>query len=332
MRRRIDNEKRRTRSKESAPPLELDDELRMTLSAPFAAYLAPTGFTEDLGRELGDLCATHGRLLLAPGPARPASWAQNIWRNPTLLSVTSIKDAVRQLRALQRNWTCYPVHLHRRSALVGEQLPYVSAKPLTFPSTLPAAPMGSWTFLDETTVLAATNCSSPFPNGETRFVEDRENPPSRAYLKLWEALTLFGHHPGPNDSCLDLGSSPGGWTWVLAQLGSQVFSVDKAPLADHVAALSNVDFRRESAFGVEPGSLPEIDWLFSDIICYPERLHDLIGRWIEGSPVRHAIMTIKFQAETDFKTTAKLAQIPGVRLLHLHHNKHELTLFWTRPR
>ena len=48
------------------------------------------------------------------------------------------------------------------------------------------------TLLDANTLLAATRCTSAFPNGEVAFVEDSETPPNRAYLKLWEALTLLG--------------------------------------------------------------------------------------------------------------------------------------------
>ena len=69
---------------------------------------------------------------------------------------------------------------------------------------------GSWTLLDPETMLAAAQCTSPFPNGEIGFVEDRIGPPSRAYLKLWEALTLIGSRPGPGERRVDLGSSPGG--------------------------------------------------------------------------------------------------------------------------
>jgi 23S rRNA (cytidine2498-2'-O)-methyltransferase len=102
--------------------------------------------------------------------------------------------------------------------------------------------------LDAGTILAASDCQSPFPNGEARFVEDREGPPNRAYLKLWEALTLIGRQPGPGDLCLDLGASPGGWSWVLAKLGARVIAVDKAPLAPAIAAMPGVEVHKASAF------------------------------------------------------------------------------------
>src|SRR5690242_11628377 len=241
-------------------------------------YLAPEGHLEDLLAELGGAAEVHGRLVLAEGPARPAAWTANIWRNPERLAIASIADGAAQLRARQRNWVLYPRQLHRRAALIAERLPHVGAKPLVFPAAAPSAPLGSWMLLDAGTILAASDCTSPFPNGEARFVEDREGPPNRAYLKLWEALTLIGRRPGPGDLCLDLGASPGGWSWVLAKLGARVIAVDKAPLAPSVTAMPGVEVRQASAFSIEPASLGPVDWLFSDVICYPTRLLSLVER------------------------------------------------------
>ena len=204
----------------------------------------------------------------------------------------------------------------------------MGAKPLVFPAAAPSAPLGSWLLLDAGTILAASDCSSPFPNGEARFVEDREGPPNRAYLKLWEALTLIGRLPGPGDLCLDLGASPGGWSWVLAKLGARVIAVDKAPLAPSVVAMPGVEVRQASAFSMEPATLGPVDWPFSDVICYPTRLLSLIERWLAAGLARNLVCTIKFQGATDHATARRFAVIPGSRLMHLHHNKHELT--WIR--
>jgi 23S rRNA (cytidine2498-2'-O)-methyltransferase len=188
--------------------------------------------------------------------------------------------------------------------------------------------LGSWTLLDRDTILASPSCSSPFPNGEARFVEDRMAPPSRAYLKLWELFTVLGVAPGAGERCLDLGSSPGGWTWVLAQLGAEVISVDKARLDPRVAALPGVTWHQESAFALDPTQFSGIDWLFSDVICYPRRLLSLVERWIVSGTCKRFVCTMKFQGPTDHETARSFAAIPGSRLLHLHHNKHELT--WIR--
>jgi 23S rRNA (cytidine2498-2'-O)-methyltransferase len=229
------------------------------------------------------------------------------------------------LRAIQRNWAVYAPRLHRRATLIQEQLPAVSAKPLVFGTLPPKAPLGSWTLLDANTVLAAPNCTSPFPNGEVHFVEDRTGPPSRAYLKLWEALTVTGQHPRPGEVCLDLGSSPGGWSWVLARLGARVISVDKAALAPGLARLPNIEYIPESAFALDPHTLARIDWLFCDVICYPTRLLALVERWLASGVCRRFVCTIKFQGKTDHATASRFAAIPGSQLRHLFHNKHELT-------
>lgn len=294
----------------------------------FTAYLAAEGFETELSEELGDVAARHGRLLLAPGPARPAAWAQNIWHEPEEIPVASIGEAARALRDRQRNWANYAFDFHRRSALVVAKLPKVSAKPLVFPEPAPTAPLGSWSLIAPDRLLAATRCASPFPNGEARFVENRADPPGRAYLKLWEALTLIGRHPQPGETCLDLGASPGGWTWVLAGLGARVTAVDKAALDPRVSALPNVAVRQESAFGLDPAAAGPVDWLFSDVICYPDRLLALVRRWLERGNVRHIVCTLKFQGPTDHETARAFAAIPGSRLVHLFHNKHELT--WIR--
>ena len=293
------------------------------------AYLAPVGYVEDLLAELGPAVSTVlGRLVLARGPPRPAAWVANLWHEPQHIPIRSIGDAARKLRAIQRNWALYSHAHHRRAALIAERLPKVSAKPLVFGAPAPTAPLGSWTLLDADTVLAAARCSSPFPNGEVSFVEDRAAPPSRAYLKLWELFTLTGEKPQPGELCLDLGSSPGGWTWVLQSLGARVISVDKAPLDPRIAALPGVAIRRESAFALEPKKIGGIDWLFSDVVCYPRRLLALVERWLAAGNCHRFVCTLKFQGPTDHETARSFAAIPGSRLLHLHHNKHELT--WIR--
>jgi 23S rRNA (cytidine2498-2'-O)-methyltransferase len=298
----------------------------------WTGYLAPEGFEADLERELADadraIALRTGRLLFASGPPVPCAWAENVWFDPVRLSIQSIADGAQQLRNIQRNWALYSVGLHRRATLISERLPKVSAKPLRFPDPAPVSPLGAWTLIDQDTIVAAARCSSPFPNGVVRFVEDRSGPPNRAYLKLWEALTRFGMHPQPGERCLDLGASPGGWTWVLAGLGADVVSVDKAPLAPAIAALPNVRTINASAFALTPKDVGAVDWLFSDVICYPERLHRLVTGWIAAAACRRIVATIKFQGVTDVAAQRLFAEIPGATVAHLHHNKHELTFFW----
>ena len=289
------------------------------------AYLAAEGYVDALAAELGVVERVHRRLLIAAGAPRPAAWAANVWLDPQEIRVVSISDAAAKLRAIQRNWAVYAPVLHRRAMLIQEQLPKVSGRPLVFGTPAPTAPLGSWTLLDAEKMLAAPQCTSPFPNGEIHFIEDRSGPPSRAYLKLWEALTLIGSRPGPGETCLDLGSSPGGWSWALQRMSAHVVSVDKAPLAPEIARLPGIEHRLESVFALDPRALGPIDWLFSDVVCYPARLLALVERWLAAGTCRRFVCTIKFQGETDHETARRFAAIPGSQLRHLFHNKHELT-------
>jgi 23S rRNA (cytidine2498-2'-O)-methyltransferase len=300
------------------------------------AYLAPEGLEPQLRAELEAAGAravgTHGRLLMADSTAPvAAAWAQNVWLEPRRLAVTSIGDAARQLKALQRSWWPYAAGLHRRTELIQSQLPHVSAKPLAFPAPRPSSPLGSWTLLDESTILAAPRCTSPFPNGEPRFVEFKEGPPSRAYLKLFEALTLLAARPGPGERCLELGAAPGGWTWVLAGLGAEVVAYDRAPLDPAVAAMPGVTSRVGDAFAAKPGAVGAIDWLLSDVICYPERLLEHVRLWLDSGLCRNFVCTLKFQGDSHYAAIDGFAAIPGSTLTHLHHNKHELTWSLIRP-
>jgi 23S rRNA (cytidine2498-2'-O)-methyltransferase len=289
------------------------------------AYLAAKGYVDELAEELGAVDRSHGRLLIAPGPPRAAAWAVNIWLDPQAIPVASISDAAAKLRAVQRNWAVYAPRLYRRASLIRERLPTVSAKPLVFGAQAPTAPLGSWTLLDAGTLLAAARCTSPFPNGEVYFVENRSGPPSRAYLKLWEGLTLIGCRPQPGERCLDLGSSPGGWSWALQQMGANVVSVDKAGLAPGIARLPGIEHRLASAFALDPRTVGPLDWLFSDVVCYPARLLALVERWLDARTCRRFVCTVKFQGRTDHEAARRFAAIPGSQLRHLFHNKHELT-------
>jgi 23S rRNA (cytidine2498-2'-O)-methyltransferase len=292
----------------------------------WVGYLAPEGFLAELREELGDAVGEiHGRLVLARAPTRPPAWAANVWLDPVRMPIASIGDGAKKLRAIQRNWALYSHAFHRRAALIADKLPKVSAKPIVFGAGAPKAPLGSWTLIDADTLLAAPHCASPFPNGEVQFVEDRAAPPSRAYLKLWELFTVLDERPKPGELCLDLGASPGGWSFVLQQLGARVLSVDKAALDERLAELPGIEFRRGSAFALDPRMVGPVDWLFCDVVCYPKRLLTLVQKWLAAGSVRRFVCTLKFQGATDFETAQRFAAIPGSRLMHLHHNKHELT-------
>lgn len=257
-------------------------------------------------------------------------WARTTLLEPFLLHFESIGDAAKALKEIQRNWAPYQYQSFRRAALIQEKLPYINLKAKNFPVEIPKSPIGVYTLIDDKTILASAKTSSFLPAGKIEFVEDHENPPSRAYLKIQESLTLARHFfgvplPGPDSRCFEAGACPGGWTWVLVNLGAKVYAVDRAELAPSLMQNPLVEFCAHDAFTLKPEEIGKCDWVFSDVICYPERLLEWIKKWLDSGLTKKMICTIKMQGAIDYEIVKKFAEIPDSCVVHLNYNKHELT-------
>lgn len=292
-------------------------------------YLAPVGFIEDLKKELEllkiEVIAEYDRLILCRGEAKDVVFAQDTWNEVEILTYSSINNAAELLKNRSKRWSHYSYKNHRRGELILDKLPKAKIKRYDFLEEIPKTTIGCFLLISETEMVVTGKTNCPLPFGEINFNEDKENPPSRAYLKLWELFTLYGYKPDEGMKAIDVGSCPGGWTWVLQTVGTNVVSVDKAPLDPKIAALPNIEFKQESAFGLRPQHIGKLDWFFSDIICYPDKLLELVNRWRESGLVDNFACTIKFQRPTDFETMFKFQQIPGSKVVHLSCNKHEVT-------
>lgn len=296
---------------------------------PLTGYLAPENFSKDLEQEIKlhqelRILKVLERLFIVEGPQKPLAFAQVALPDLQKLEVASIGATAKALKAQGKLWVPYSHQLHRRVALVQEQLPKVKSGPHSFGDPAPQRTLGIWTLENENTLWLSSQSTSPFPLGEVAF-EETKKAPSRAYLKLWEYFTVTGRFPKAGEKCIDLGSSPGGWTWVLANLGAEVISVDKAPLATELLKLKNIKSLKKDAFTLKPSEIGPVDWLFSDIICYPERLLELVQEWRASGLVKNFVCTIKFKGSTDFKSLQAFQAIPGSEIRHLSCNKHEVT-------
>ncbi len=291
------------------------------------AYLAPEKFLPELLSELKDVRSVHGNLVLTEGPIQNSVWAQNIWLNAEIVPFKSITEAAKILKSRGLLWALYSFENHRRAELIQDQLPKLRSRVLNFLDELPKDPLGAWTLLDKETLLLSSETNSLFPRGEVAFNEDKLTPPSRAYLKLWELLTVYGVRPSAGDKVVDFGSCPGGWTWVLQKMGCHVISIDRAPLDEKIAKLPRIQFMKTNAFNINPQDLGKIDWFFSDIICYPEKLLQLVKNWQNSGLCSNFVCTIKFQKETDFNTLKEFQNMENARVQHLYANKHEVTVW-----
>ncbi len=293
------------------------------------AVIAPQGFISETERELEfrklrPVFREEGFYLFEGEPIEIA-WAAVRWLDVKKISAPSISVAQRTLRPLARKWESFPALHRRRATLILEGLRAYEAALVSFPSKLEIPEgTGVFTMLDEKEVLWCRHFDRPDPLGRVPFLEDRESAPSRAYLKLWEALLLRGEWPLASDFCLDLGASPGGWTSVLATLGARVLAVDRAPLEPRIAAMLGVDFRKADAFKFTPSAVDgHVDWLCCDVISAPERLLELVRTWVAAGAAKRFVCTLKFQGEADPAVVAEFQELG--RVLHLYHNKHELT-------
>lgn len=270
------------------------------------------------------------KFLEAVSPQKLPYWARTVLLKPFILDFESIGDASRTLKELQRNWAPYQYQSFRRATLIQEKLPYINLKAKKFPFSIPKSPIGVYTLIEDKKILASQFTSSFVPAGRIEFIEDHENPPSRAYLKIQESLTMAKlffdvELPGPESRCFEAGACPGGWTWVLVNLGSKVYAVDRAELAPSLMTNPLVTFQAHDAFTLKPEDIGKCDWVFSDVICYPERLLEWVKVWLDSGLTKNMICTIKMQGEIDWSIVQQFADIPNSRVVHLNYNKHELT-------
>lgn len=305
----------------------------MMITKPFSAiYVVQPDYIQQASRELGDVAGIVENLIFSPQKRHDICFAEDVWYNPVIMTFKSISEAADILRQAGKFWYLNPIANIRRSRLIESQLRKLPPLDRNFPIEKEIPDIGCFSLLDENTLVCSSRRWKKWPLGECHFIEDKKHPPNRAYLKLWEALTLFGRYPKPGDTAIDLGASPGGWTYVMQSLGTKVTAVDKATLDPAIAKLPNVTSLQQSAFALDPQDCNnKIDWLLGDIACYPDRLYGLVSKWLDSGKVDQMILTIKLQGETNLEMIQKFQDIPDSRVMHLFHNKHEVTFFHPAP-
>ncbi len=173
---------------------------------------------------------------------------------------------------------------------------------------------------------------SVLPAGIAVPAED-PRPPSRAYTKLIEAERRFGRRISPGDVGVDLGASPGGWSFVALQRGAQVIAVDRSPLVPELMAHPGLQFVKGDAFSWRPPR--EVDWLWCDVIAAPERTLALLVDWLQAGWARHFVVTLKLRGEMDLPVLDQVVErLGGLAapwwMCQLSANKGEVCLFGSR--
>jgi len=173
---------------------------------------------------------------------------------------------------------------------------------------------------------------SHFPAGELELAIDKQAP-SRAFAKLVEAELRLGRKIAGGETCVDLGASPGSWTYVAANRGARVVAVDRAELRADLLAHPRVRFQRGDAFRYEPESAA--DWLLCDVIAEAGRTAELLLRWLERGWCRNFVVTLKVDDSGSIPLLESLKRalpplVPELRLLRLSANKKEVCAFGLR--
>lgn len=179
-----------------------------------------------------------------------------------------------------------------------------------------------------------------FPGGRPRL-RLPASAPSRSTLKLEEAfLTLLndkerGRWLAPGMTAVDLGASPGGWTFHLVGRGMLVTAVDNGPMNAALMKSGQVDHVRSDGFVWVPER--PCDWMVCDIVDKPRRTVDMVGRWFQHGHCRASVFNLKLPMKKRLeewrlcrqrleKALAGAAGSFDIRAKQLYHDREEITV------
>lgn len=186
---------------------------------------------------------------------------------------------------------------------------------------------------------------SPDPAGDSGIVMV-ENSPSRAWLKLEEAVRFWGLEFTPRDIVVELGCAPGGVVLALLDRGVSVIGVDPAKMADLVMQSATPDradvpsdrqwffhCRKPAALTSKRDLGSDVTWFMSDMNQAPEVVLKECARFCKMAPsIRGVLITLKLtdlaQIEEKASWFTSLAEMGfrSIRLqqLAVHHKEFAL--------
>lgn len=169
--------------------------------------------------------------------------------------------------------------------------------------------------------------------GQQRMQMDPKAP-SRSYLKIEEAYGILGCRPEKGETVIDMGAAPGGWSYSALKRGARVIAVDNGPLRGVVKNHPNLVYRRENALTYLSPDKMTVDWLFCDVLDQPDRILNMIHKWVEHRWCRRFIVNLKFGRTDPIPLLAKardaragLASHSSIlKIRHLYHDREEMTV------
>lgn len=154
--------------------------------------------------------------------------------------------------------------------------------------------------------LAALCNVWPFPKGEVPVAVDK-SAPSRAFAKVIEAEHRLGVKISVGETCVDLGASPGSWSYVVMQRGARVTSIDRSELREDLMRSPRVRFVQGDAFKYVPEA--PVDWMLCDVIAAPDRNIAVLLDWLRAGRMKKFIVSIKFLGHEQYSLLDPLKPI-----------------------
>jgi 23S rRNA (cytidine2498-2'-O)-methyltransferase len=173
------------------------------------------------------------------------------------------------------------------------------------------------------------------PGGRWKIIQPPEAP-SRAYLKLEEALRWSGAPVRPGDGAVEIGSAPGGASYALLQRGVDVIGIDPGamdPVVLNFKGPARFFHEARSVTTVRREELPEsVQWLLVDMNTGPDTAIYPVERLairMENS-LLGVIMTLKLNEWSFSKHIPNWLEriremgMTRVRATQLAHNRREI--------
>ncbi|MBS1190127.1 MAG: putative 2-O-ribose methyltransferase [Rhodocyclaceae bacterium] len=181
--------------------------------------------------------------------------------------------------------------------------------------------------------------ASDWPMGIPRLRMPR-SAPSRSTQKLAEAFMEFVGGQNASErlrtgqTAVDLGASPGGWTWQLTSRGIHVTAVDNGSMDKALMAGGMVEHLKTDGFHYRPKR--PVDWLVCDMVEKPARIAGLVADWVAGKHCKEAIFNLKLPMKKRYEELrhcrgiieGKLAAAgieARLRFKQLYHDREEVT-------
>lgn len=181
---------------------------------------------------------------------------------------------------------------------------------------------------------------SAHPGGRPPCVLPPEAP-SRAYLKLEEALVWSGLPLRAGDTAVELGSAPGGASYGLLRRGLRVIGIDPAAMDERVLLYPEFTHIQTPVHRVDREELPDqIEWLILDINLAPEIALTQIARLSRRmkSSLCGVLLTLKLNEPRFADDVPKMLGMlwdmgfDGIRAAQLPSHRRELVAIGLTPR